>query len=317
MIVLQSSTMCLNKLAWLVPFVACAAGAPDALIGPRTTPPTITTVSPMGAPQGAATTFKVDGSNLMSTTAAYFSQPGIHARIVKIDRLPDPPDNRLGSAGLKSTVDLGPVPQRNVVTLEVEVSPGVELGPVSLRLQTPLGMTTAGRFIVEPNLPEAKDKEPNDDPEHAVEAPVPSVLVGAISKPGDVDYYKFNAGAGDQIVFQNGAMQVGSVLRATIVILDANHKVVREFSPHNATGIYAHQFSSAGTYYLRIADFEEGGSPRHFYRIVMGKLPVVLSAFPLGLQRGATTSIQLNGWNLASKTVAVKVTRSSCVLQVR
>jgi hypothetical protein len=92
--------MRLNKLAFLVPMIACAATAPEAVIGPRTTPPTISTVSPMGAPQGATTTFKIDGSNLMSATAAYFSQPGIKAHIVKIDRLPDPPDNRLGSAGL-------------------------------------------------------------------------------------------------------------------------------------------------------------------------------------------------------------------------
>src|SRR5271166_5592354 len=109
-------TMRLNKLTWLIPIVACAASAPEAPIGPRTTPPTITTVSPMGAPQGAITTFKIDGSNLMSASAAYFGQPGIKARIMKIDRLPDPPDNRLGSAGLKSTIDLGPVPQRNIVT---------------------------------------------------------------------------------------------------------------------------------------------------------------------------------------------------------
>ncbi len=293
-------------LAWLVPMIACAASAPEALMGPRTTPPTIATVSPVGAPQGAKTTLKVDGSNLMSASAAYFSQPGIEARIVKIDRLPDPPDNRLGSAGLKSTIDLGPMPQRNVVTLEVDVAPDVELGPVSLRLQTPLGLTTVGRFVVEPNFPEAKDKEPNDDPEHAVEAPVPSILVGVISKPGDVDYYKFTAAAGDKIVFENGGMQAGSVLRAAIAILDANHKAVHEFSPQNEKGIYAHEFSSGGTYYLKIADFEEGGSPRHFYRIVMGKLPMVISAFPLGLQRGATTSLTLHGWNLASNTVQVK-----------
>lgn len=298
--------MRLDKMTWLVPVIACAASAPEAMLGPRTTPPTISTVSPMGAPQGAKTTFKIDGSNLMSASAAYFSQPGITARIVKIDKLPAPPDNRVGSAGLKATVDLGPVPERNVVTMEITIAPNVELGPVSLRLQTPLGLTPASRFMIEPNLPEAKDNEPDDDPEHAVDAPVPSVLVGAISKPGDIDYYKFTAHAGDKIVFENGAMQVGSVLRAAITILDANRKTVHEFSPQNSMGIYAHEFSTAGTYFLKIADFEEGGTPRHFYRIVMGKLPVVFSAFPLGLQRGATTRLALDGWNLASNTVEVK-----------
>jgi hypothetical protein len=295
-----------NSLLLLIPVMVCAATAPEAVVGPRSTPPTITTVSPTGAPQGATTTFKIDGSNLMAASAAYFSVPGITAQVVKIERLPDPPDNRLGSAGLKSSIDLGPVPQRNIVTLEVAVARDVELGPVALRLQTPLGLTTAGRFVVEPNLPEAKDKEPNDDAAHAVEATVPSMLVGAIAKPGDIDFYKFNVGAGDKIVFYNDGMQAGSVLRAAIAILDANQKTVREFSPTNETGIYAHEFVSAGTYYLRITDFEEGGSARHFYRIAMGRFPVVLSAFPLGMRRGTATKLTLNGWNLASSTVEVK-----------
>ena len=183
------------------------------------------------------------------------------------------------------------MPPRNVLTLEVDVDPNAGLGPVNLRLQTPLGLTTTGRFVVEPHYPEVKDKEPNDDPEHAVDAPVPSILVGAISKPGDVDYYKFTANAGDRVVFENGGMQAGSVLRPAIAILDADHKVVHEFSPNTESGIYAHEFAKAGTYYLKIADFEEGGSARHFYRIVMGKLPVVFSAFPLGeTQRGVPRS---------------------------
>ena len=296
----------MKLFAAFVPLLALAASAPEAVTGPRTTPPTITTVSPMGAAQGTTTVFKVDGSNLAGAKAAFFSQPGIKARITGIERLPDPPDNRLGSAGLKSTIDLGPVPQRNVVTLEITVDAGVELGPASLRLETPLGLTTTGRFVVEPHFPEVKDKEPNDDPDHAVEAQVPSVLVGAISKPGDVDYYKFTAGAGDRIVLENGGMQVGSALRATVAILDSNRQVVHAFSPNNSTGIYAHEFASAGNYYLKISDFEEGGSARHFYRIVMGKLPVVLSVFPLGLQRGVTTKVALNGWNLASSSLDLK-----------
>lgn len=292
-------------LTILLPLAALAASAPDTVIGPRTTPPTISTISPMGAPQGATTTFKIDGSNLAGATAAFFSQPGIKARIGNIERLPDPPDNRLGSAGLKSTIDLGPVPQRNVVTVEVDVDSNVELGPVSVRLATPLGLTTTARFMIEPHLPEVKDKEPNDDPDHAVEAAAPSVLVGAINKPGDVDYYKFDASAGDRMVFYNGSMQVGSALRSVLAILDHDRKIVKEFNPRDESGAYAHEFKSTGSFYLKITDFEEGGSPRHFYRIVMGKLPVVLSAFPLGFQRGVTSKLALTGWNLAAPAVEV------------
>ena len=290
----------------LIPFVAFGASAPEAVIAPRTTPPTISTISPTGAAQGGSTVFKVDGSNLAGASAVFFSQPGIKARITTIETLPAPPENRLGSAGLKSTIDLGPIPQRNVATVEVEVEAGVEPGPVSLRLLTPLGLTTAARFTVEPHYSEAKDAEPNDDIEHASPAAVPSVLVGAIAKPGDVDFYKFTVSAGDRIVLQNGSMQVGSVLRPAISILDAERKLVQAFDPNTASGIYAHEFKSAGTYYLRIADFEEGGSARHFYRMVMGKLPVVLSAYPLGVQRGVASKLNVTGWNLGSNSIEAK-----------
>ena len=73
--------MHLNKLTcWLqvmlLPVIVSAASAPEALIAPRTTPPTITTVSPMGAPQGATTTFKVDGSNSASADVSVIAFPG-------------------------------------------------------------------------------------------------------------------------------------------------------------------------------------------------------------------------------------------------
>jgi hypothetical protein len=288
---------------FFVPALLFAASAPDIMSGPRTTPATVTNVSPTGAPQGTSTVFKIEGSNLAVVTAAYFSEPGMTARIVSIERLPDLPDNRLGAAGTKSSVDLGPLPQHNLVTLEVNVEPTAELGAASLRLQTPFGLTNAGRFVVEPKFPEIKDSEPNDDPEHAVDTSCPSILTGAISKPGDVDFYKFTAAAGDRIVFENIAMEVGSALRPFITILDANRKVVREFNPQNETGIYAQEFASAGTYFLKITDFERGGSARHSYRIIMGKLPVVVSTFPLGLQNGRTAKLTLNGWNLPAASI--------------
>ena len=44
----------------------------------------------------------------------------------------------------------------------------------------------------EPQFSETHDKEPNDTVENAVEAKLPAILIGTISKPGDVDYFKVN-----------------------------------------------------------------------------------------------------------------------------
>src|SRR5579862_7987291 len=110
-----------------------AARNADSPTGTRQTPPTITAVSPQGVQRGATVEMTIDGFNLAKSSAIYFSQPGVKARIVRIRELPDLPDIRLGSNGTPSTIDLGPLPPRNQVTVELDVSSDAEVGAVGLR----------------------------------------------------------------------------------------------------------------------------------------------------------------------------------------
>src|SRR5579872_6190421 len=137
-----------------------AARNADSPTGTRITPPTITAVSPQGVQRGATVEMTIDGFNLAKSSAIYFSQPGVKARIVRIRELPDLPDIRLGSNGTPSTIDLGPLPPRNQVTVELDVSPDAAVGPVSLRVETPLGTSPEMKFVVEPYYGETPDKEP-------------------------------------------------------------------------------------------------------------------------------------------------------------
>ena len=217
--------------------LACAAAAfaanttTDSPTGNRTTPPTINSVSPRGVPRGATTELTVEGLNLAKASAVFFSEPGIQARILRIKELPDGPDVRLGSNGGISTVDVGPLPPRNEVTLELDISADADIGPVDFRLQTPLGTSPERRFLIEPYYGESADREPNDTPEEAVEVYTPAILVGAISKPGDVDYYKVTVKAGEQLVFENGAAMLGSALQPVVSIYDADQALVKEYGP--------------------------------------------------------------------------------------
>jgi len=276
--------------------------------GKRTTPPTIDSVSPMGVPRGATVEVEVEGLNLAKTSAVYFSEPGIKARILRIKELPDLPDVRLGSNGTPSTVDLGPLPPRNQVTLEVDVSPDAPVGTVELRLLTPLGTSPSASIAVEPYYGESPDREPNNSPAEAFEAYLPTILVGTISKPGDVDYYKIKVKDGEQLVFQNSARELGSSLQPVVGIYDEKQNLVNEFgdSGGRETRTFACTFPKGGTYYIRVSDYQEGGSDGHFYRIKVGRLPLAVSAFPLGLQKGATASIHLNGYNLGPDKVQLK-----------
>jgi hypothetical protein len=274
------------------------AATTDSPTGTRITPPTISAVSPQGVQRGATVEMTIEGLNLAKASAIYFSQPGIQARIVRIKELPDLADIRLGSNGTPSTIDLGPLPPRNQVTVELDVSSEAEVGPVSLRLITPLGASPEAKFLVEPYYGESPDREPNDTPETAFETYLPTILVGAISKPGDVDYYKIDVKAGEELVFENGATMLGSALKPVVGIYAADQSLMREFAERRP---FSYRFEKAGPHYIRVSDYDEGGSANHFYRIKVGKLPVAISAYPLGLERGKEAVIGLTGYNLASK----------------
>src|ERR1043166_3433404 len=97
--------------------------------GNRTTPPTLNNVSPLGIARGATVEMTVEGLNLARASAIYFSEPGVTGHILRVKELPDLPDIRLGSNGTTSTIDLGTLPPRNQMTVEVEVSPDAEIGP--------------------------------------------------------------------------------------------------------------------------------------------------------------------------------------------
>src|SRR6266550_9445306 len=214
---------------------ACMAGMvfaqeTDSPSGKRITPPTISSVSPQGVSRGATVEMTVEGFNLARASAIYFSQPGIKAQIARIKELPDLADIRLGSNGTPSTIDLGPLPPRNQVTLELDVSPSAEIGVVGFRLITPLGASPEARFVVEPYYGESPDREPNDTPETAFETYLPTILVGAIAKPGDVDYYKIDVKAGEELVFENIAPKLGSALKPVIGIYAADQSLLREFA---------------------------------------------------------------------------------------
>ncbi len=294
----------LRNSALCVALSLCAALADsgERHLGNRTTPPTLDTVAPAGIARGTTVELTVEGLNLAKASAIYFSDPAISGRILRVKELPDLPDVRLGSNGTPSSIDLGPLPPRNQVTVEVEVSPDAEIGPVRFRLLTPLGTSPEGRFLVEPYYGEAPDREPNDTPEQAFETFLPAILTGVISKPGDVDYYKIQVKAGQEISFYNGAMLLGSSLQPVVTILDAGLNPLREFGTKGGVEqvMFAHRFATAGTYYVRVTDYQHGGRASHTYRIIAGEFPLVLSAWPLGLQKNTTGNLTLNGFHLTS-----------------
>ena len=238
---LRNSANSRSLLADFLSFSALAALSVSGLFsaeslptGNRTTPPTLTSVAPQGVARGTTSELTIEGLNLARASAIYFSEPGVTGRILRVKELPDLPDVRLGSNGTASTIDVGPLPPRNQVTVEVDVAPDAEIGPVSFRLLTPLGTSPEGRFLIEPYYGEAPDREPNDTPDTAFETFLPAILTGTISRPGDVDYFKIHVKAGEEISFYNGAMLIGSSLQPVVTIFDEGLDEIRQFGSEAA-----------------------------------------------------------------------------------
>lgn len=274
--------------------------------GNRTTPPTIASVSPNGAARGTTVELTVEGLSLAQASGIYFSEPGISAKILRVKELPDLNEVRLGSNGTPSTVDLGPLPSRNQVTIELDIDAEAPVGPVNFRLHTPLGTSPTGTFLIEPYYGESPDKEPNDTPEGAFETYLPSVLAGTISKPGDLDFYKIKVRAGDELVFDNGGVQLGSALQALVAIVAEDGAVLKEYGRDGrGTSTFSHRFAATGTHYLRVSDYQRSGSLRHVYRLKVGNFPIVSGAYPLGMRAGSTAQLALKGFGLGAKSITV------------
>ncbi len=294
-----------TSILLLLSAAAFAAATTDWPTGNRTTPPTIISLSQVGVSRGTTVELDVDGFNLAKASAIYFSEPGVKGRIVRVKELPDVAEVRLGSNGTASTVDLGPLPPRNRVTVELDVEPDAEIGPVDFRLQTPLGTSPEGRFVIEPYYGEAPDKEPNDTPDQAFETYLPAILAGAISKPGDVDYYKINVKAGEELTFADAGPMVLSSLQPVVQILKPDQSVVREVTATDNPVRFSYKFAEGGTYYIRVADYQEGGSAKHMYRIKVGNFPLAVAAYPLGLEKGTTREVSLYGLEVTGAKVKV------------
>src|SRR5262249_26271196 len=154
------------------------------------------------------------------------------------------------------------------------------------------------------------EKEPNDSPTTGQRVSLPVSVVGNIDRAGGVDYYKFEATAGQQVGVQALTSAVGSKLEPVLQLLDMTDRVVAE--RHN--GLLGYPCPGAGLYALGLRDREYRGRADMHYRLHIGDIPVVTDVFPLGLQRGMEGEIGVEGVNLGNvKTVRVKAAADATI----
>lgn len=141
-----------------------------------------------------------------------------------------------------------------------------------------------------PAIPEPAN---SDSARTAAKIALPVTVLGAIDRAGDADYYRFDATAGQQVGVQ---MQPADPkkLDAVLTVSDADGKVIAE----SGNGLLGFVAPKAGTYAVGVADKEFRGGPGFDYKLNAGDIPVVTSVYPLGVQRGKTVTVHVDGVNL-------------------
>jgi hypothetical protein len=241
-------------------------------------PPQVTKVSPAAAQRGKSVRVTLEGKYLDQATDVIVGQPGVVAKLLADGRTP------------------------NSVQADLTFPPTTPAGVYQVSLKGPAGQSGSVPFTVDA-FGVIQEKEPNDSPTTGQKISLPATVVGVIERPGDLDFYRFDAKAGQQVGVQAVTTAAGSKLEPVLELTDRAGQVVAE----STNGVLGHTFTKAGTYALGVRDREYRGGKEFHYRLQVGDIPVVTAVFPMGLQRGTEAQVSLEGVHLGgARSVRVR-----------
>ncbi len=147
------------------------------------------------------------------------------------------------------------------------------------------GLSNEVTYAVD-TLPECTETEPNDDILSAQQIAPPQVVNGRIGRAGDVDVFRFEGHAGDEVVAEVLARRLHSSLDSLLRLTDASGRVLewnddhmeKDGHLHPDMGLLTHHADSYlsirlpedGTYCVQLADAQNHGSDAHAYRLRVG-----------------------------------------------
>jgi len=216
-----------------------------------------------------------------------------------------------------------------LVFAEVTVAPDAKPGRREIRVITKRGVSNALPFYVG-QVPEvarkpmktcqlpvlgkehlAQRKRPPEEEEMRVT--LPCTMNGQVGA-GEVNRYRFQASKGQRLLIAAKARElvpyvpdgVPGWFQAVLRVHDAHGNELAyndDFRFHPDPVIFF-EVPENGEYVVTINEALYRGRESFVYRITIGELPYVTSIFPLGGRVGEPVEIEMDGWNLASATLA-------------
>ena len=262
----------------------------------QTRPAVLTSITPYGLQQGTTVSFKVDGANIAGADRVIFDDPGLSASIGAYSDLgADVRERMPGETG----AIIQDKAEKAALTLSITASAGVLPGRHGFRLHTPLGTTSFMPLWVGAE-PELIEQEPNDDPARAMALPAPVTVNGWLEREGDVDFYRVDGRAGQDLVVRVTASPIGSEMDPTVALLapDGHELATNDDFGGNRDSLLIYRPSVDGPLLVRIKGANAAGGWRNIYRATIGDVPVLTGVFPLGRPKVAPTPVRVEGANL-------------------
>lgn len=241
-------------------------------------PPKPAKLQPAAIPRGNTTRVTFTGTELGHSSKVTASHPGVSIALKAIDA--------------------------TKLEADVTVKPDVPPGSVQLVVENAAGKSAPLPLIVDRFAP-IPEAGVTDSARAAQPVKLPVTVAGAVDRAGDADFYRFDAKAGDQIGVQVLAGELGSKLDPVLILTDASGTILAE----GLTSL-GYRVAKPGTYSVGIRDREYRGAADMTYRLNIGDVPVITGVFPLGVMRGRTADVHLEGVNLGTMQ-SVKLTMAA------
>ena len=256
----------------------------------------ITRTRPIAVQRGQSSTVEVSANfSLNHSHSAFFVPSGV--RMKQVDKTSkkvewkDPEESDIG--------------QEYRFTVEVPASqlPGVR----EFRIATDQSVSSVGHLLVTDFPVVVETDADNGLPRTAQRVGVPVAVCGVIDAFEDVDHFRISGRAGQELVCQIYAQRVTRsihcmaiqypkihLMDAYLTLRDARGRVIAENDNFVGGDSLLHcRLPASGEYDLEVRDSRYAGDPRYVYCVEISERPVTLAAFPIGIQLGARTSVEL------------------------
>jgi hypothetical protein len=278
--------------ALLVPL----AGDVPAAVGFRQ----LTNTHPVAVQRGTTAEVQVRSVlTLDDTYAVLFARGGIHMSYAEDKPIPSPLGNR-GASG---------VPFRFQVQVPDDQPPGV----YEFRVATRQAVSSVGQLLVTDFPVVVEDlKQPNGTPQTAQSVDWPVAICGLCEQFEDVDCYRLQGEAGQELTIEIYAQRVTDRLHSMVVrgpriylmdpiltLIGPNGQVVAQNDNFFGGDSFMHvRLPLSGAYTLEVRDARYAGNDRYSYCVEISDRPYVRAPFPLVIQQGQSTDVELVGYNL-------------------